>query len=397
MLSIKLFPAEYGDCIMLSIGKENQYNILIDGGLSKTYQKYIKSQIQHIKEKRQKIGLLVCTHMDNDHICGLIQVLKEMNSDFIDNVWYNGFLQIVNSRFYSQKENSFTDRDNKILDEIISQGVVSDAEQEIGINEGMSLGVLIEESKIPLNLVVEGRAICSELVENRYEIATNIFITVLGPSINNIIELEDNWKKEMVSRNYMFRVSDKIKLTAAFEYQIERIKSIYTNESFKICENEDLTKYIGDLSERDESIVNRSSISFILEYNDKKYLFLGDTVIDKAILKNIENVVGFEYRFSAIKLPHHGSRYNITHDFISRYSADEYYCLTNSIKYGHPDLEVLATILCKDSKFKKLIFNYPINKAYFLNKEEWKEKYNYEVIIGNGKTIVERKIGRAHV
>ena len=390
MMSIKLFPAEYVDCIMLSIGKGNQYNILIDGGLSKTYQKYIKSEIQHIKEKRQKIGLLVCTHMDNDHICGLIQVLKETNPDFIDNVWYNGFIQIINSRFYSQKENSFTDRDNKILDEIISQGVVSDSEQEIGINEGMSLGVLIEESKIPLNLVVEGRAICSELVENRYEIATNIFITVLGPSKNNIIELEDHWKKDMVSRNYMFRVSDKIKLTEAFEYQIECIKSIYTNESFKICENEDLTKYIGDLSERDESIVNRSSISFILEYNKRKYLFLGDTVIDKTILKNIENVVGFEYRFSAIKLPHHGSRYNITHDFISRYSADEYYCLTNSIKYGHPDLEVLATILCKDSKFKKLIFNYPIDKAYFLNKEEWKEKHNYEVIIGDGKTIVER-------
>ncbi len=390
MMSIKLFPAEYGDCIMLSIGKGNQYNILIDGGLSKTYQKYIKSEIQHIKEKRQKIGLLVCTHMDNDHICGLIQVLKETNPDFIDNVWYNGFFQIVNSRFYSQKENYFTDRDNKILDEIISQGVVSDSEQEIGINEGMSLGVLIEESKIPLNLVLEGRAICSELVENRYEIATNIFITVLGPSKNNIIELEDHWKKDMVSRNYMFRVSDKIKLTEAFEYQIECIKSIYTNESFKICENEDLTKYIGDLSERDESIVNRSSISFILEYNKRKYLFLGDTVIDKTILKNIENVVGFEYRFSAIKLPHHGSRYNITHDFISRYSADEYYCLTNSIKYGHPDLEVLATILCKDSKFKKLIFNYPIDKAYFLNKEEWKEKHNYEVIIGDGKTIVER-------
>ena len=42
MLSIKLFPAEYGDCILLSIGKEKQYNILIDGGLSKTYQKHIK-------------------------------------------------------------------------------------------------------------------------------------------------------------------------------------------------------------------------------------------------------------------------------------------------------------------------------------------------------------------
>jgi hypothetical protein len=26
--------------------------------------------------------------------------------------------------------------------------------------------------------------------------------------------------------------------------------------------------------------------------------------------------------------------------------------LTNSVKYGHPDLEVLAAILCKDLKFK---------------------------------------------
>ena len=53
MLSIKLFPAEYGDCILLSIGKEKQYNILIDGGLSKTYQKHIKSEIHHIKKMKQ--------------------------------------------------------------------------------------------------------------------------------------------------------------------------------------------------------------------------------------------------------------------------------------------------------------------------------------------------------
>lgn len=140
MLNIKLFPAEYGDCILLSIGKENPFNILIDGGLSKTYQKYLKPEIHRMKKMKQKIGLVVCTHMDNDHICGLIQVLKETNSDFVENIWYNGFLQIVNSRFYSQKHNSFTDRDNKILDEIISQGMVPDVEQEIGINEGCLWG-----------------------------------------------------------------------------------------------------------------------------------------------------------------------------------------------------------------------------------------------------------------
>ena len=56
MLNIKLFPAEYGDCILLSIGKENQYNILIDGGLSKTYQKHLKSELHHMKKMKQKIG-----------------------------------------------------------------------------------------------------------------------------------------------------------------------------------------------------------------------------------------------------------------------------------------------------------------------------------------------------
>lgn len=390
MLSIKLFPAEYGDCIMVSIEDENYYNLLIDGGLAKTYKEYLESELQHIKALGQKINLMVCTHIDNDHISGLVQVLKKLNADFIEDVWYNGFLQVVESKFYSQKDNVYTDRDNKILETIISQGTVSDMEQEVGINEGMTLGVLIEEGKIALNRVTEGQAVCTELIKNRSEIAKNIFITVLGPSKSDIIELEEHWKHDMVSKNYMFRVSDKIKLTEAFEYQLERIKAIYASERFKISENEDLEKYIGDLTEIDESVVNRSSISFILEYDNKKYLFLGDAVINEIVLKNIENIVGFKYRFSAIKLPHHGSRYNITHDFISRYTADEYYCLTNSKKYGHPDLEVLAAILCKDTQFKKLVFNYPIDKAYFLDKEEWKEKYNYEVIIGDGKTMVER-------
>lgn len=390
MVKIKLIPAEYGECIVVSVGGKKQFNLLIDGGVAKTYQEYVKSEIQRIKILGQRINLMVCTHMDNDHISGLVQILKKTNYDLVDNVWYNGFLQVVSRKFYSQKDNNYTDRDNKILETIISQGTIPDGEQEVGINEGMSMGVLVENRKIPLNEIVAGQAISTESVRNTIEIAKNVYISILGPSKENIIEVEEYWKKEMVSRNFMFRVSNKIKLMEAFEYQLERIKTQYLEERLNISEIDDLEKYIGDLKEFDESIVNRSSISFILGYDNKKYLFLGDAVIDETILRNIENVVGVKYRFSAIKLPHHGSRYNITHEFICRYTADEYYCLTNSKKYDHPDLEVLATILCKDSHFKKVVFNYPIIKAYFLDKKEWKEKYNYEVIIGDGKTIMER-------
>ena len=50
MLKIKLIPAEYGESIWISVGENVQYNILIDGGLGKTYQKYLKPEIKHIKE-----------------------------------------------------------------------------------------------------------------------------------------------------------------------------------------------------------------------------------------------------------------------------------------------------------------------------------------------------------
>lgn len=40
----------------------------------------------------------------------------------------------------------------------------------------------------------------------------------------------------------------------AFEYQLERIKSTVTYEKYKISRNEDLEKYIGELTECDDSL-----------------------------------------------------------------------------------------------------------------------------------------------
>lgn len=391
MLKIKLLPAEYGDCMCITLTGEHDINILIDGGTAKTYQKFIKQEIENIKEVGQKLDLIICTHMDYDHIGGLVQILKNSEQKSIGCVWYNGFLQMINSKYYTQMENRFSLRDNKILDDIINKGTRYDGEQDIGINEGLALGALLEEKQISVNSVVDGKAISTEYVKEIVKLEENVEITVLGPSKEKIQDLESYWKKEMTSRNYTFRVSNRIKLMEAFEYQLEAIKMFYAEERTKVSDREELEKYIGDLNEIDNSITNGNSISFILHYKEEKYLFLGDAIIDDVLLKNIESVVGHEYRFTAIKLPHHGSRYNITREFIERYKANEYYCLTNSERFGHPDLEVLATIICSDSIFKTIIFNYPIDKARFLENQEWKEKYNYEIVIGTGDGPVERE------
>lgn len=76
MLKIKLLPAGYGDCILISIDSVENVNILIDGGLSETYDKYLKKEVAHILALNQKLNLVISTHMDNDHISGLVKLLN---------------------------------------------------------------------------------------------------------------------------------------------------------------------------------------------------------------------------------------------------------------------------------------------------------------------------------
>ena len=86
MLSVKLLPAGYGDCILLSTDDAKPVNILIDGGLAQTYDDYIKKEAAHILELHQKLNLVICTHIDNDHISGLVELLNNKYSKLIDSI-----------------------------------------------------------------------------------------------------------------------------------------------------------------------------------------------------------------------------------------------------------------------------------------------------------------------
>lgn len=51
MLTVKLLPAGYGDCILLSLGEHDKYNILIDGGVAGTYSKRIGKELEQIRKR----------------------------------------------------------------------------------------------------------------------------------------------------------------------------------------------------------------------------------------------------------------------------------------------------------------------------------------------------------
>lgn len=395
MINLKILPASYGDCFLLTIkDKKENINILIDGGLSSTYKNYLKKLLKELGDKGEKLNLVINTHIDSDHIKGLISFLKENNKDKfieIEDFWFNGLEQIISN--YPIMGSELHDEDKKIIEDILRKGYEDEfkQEKEISSKEGVSLSGLIEYGGYNHNKVNGNKAITDTLGE--VGLSENISIKVLAPNKQDLEKLQKKWFDELNSKNFYFTIPKSEKLVTSFEFLISRLKNYYEPFKNKISSDEDINLYLSELEAEDTSVVNGSSIAFVLEVYDKKFLFLGDAIIKDSekckIIQNLVNEYGDNLEFEMIKLPHHGSSCNITKDFINLINAKEYIVSTSSERYGHPDLDVLANLIIKKYK-KTFVFNYKINQATLINNENWKSKYGYKVIEGSGSEIIER-------
>jgi beta-lactamase superfamily II metal-dependent hydrolase len=96
--------AEYGDCLILETetGK-NSTTILIDGGPYQTFEKDLKPTLQKLPING-RLDLVVLSHIDNDHIIGLLDLLAEIKGQRekgtkelvkISKLWHNSFNDLV--------------------------------------------------------------------------------------------------------------------------------------------------------------------------------------------------------------------------------------------------------------------------------------------------------------
>ncbi len=104
MLRVEALRARQGDCLLLVYGDPTRPRVsLIDGGPSGVWRDALQPRLAHLRKERAPerlaIGLMVVSHIDDDHIDGLIQLtelLKEQqNSDDsfldVDVLWHNSF------------------------------------------------------------------------------------------------------------------------------------------------------------------------------------------------------------------------------------------------------------------------------------------------------------------
>lgn len=390
---IEALPANEGDCILVTIEQESLH-ILIDGGTAETYRNYLKNRLIQLKNEGGAIDLLIVTHIDNDHIGGVIELLKENGSNKdskiieIKNIWHNSYRHLQ-----FEKKGTLGNSEKKILNTVIAGGEVSlncnlNENSPISAMQGTTLAGLIYGGNYCWNEQFEKQAVINN--GKKYQFGKECYVSVLKPNISDLENLGKKWKRDLKKIKYSFEFSEDKIFDDAFEYYCRCMPIDGNGYNENICsenyctEEKTIQEIAGKKIKMDNSITNRSSISVIIRYRNNKLLFLADNIAADVI-----KYLGQEDMFfSLVKLPHHGSVKNISSDFIKNIETDIYLISTNSEKYNHPDIETLAKIACKRTEYvKRIYFNYKIDKVTDFEKKIYGMNDIEFVYLGEGQKI----------
>lgn len=396
MVTVKMLPAANGDCFLITINDNSEiFNILVDGGVKKTYEDYLRDLLIE-NTKYKKLNLVINTHIHDDHIVGLIELLSENNINKIidiEEIWFNSLDKITDNIKFSNDAN--IENDKLILRKINQVGHLdkSDDIQDISPKTGIALSSLIKQGAYKHNTNNGGKAINADIAP--INLTKNTKLHILSPTNSSLEELKNTWITELAKKNFKFSIDINDEAIKSFEFILGNIETYYESKKKNISSDFKIDSYEIDLSKVDSSTMNKSSISFVIEAFDKKFLFLGDSVIGSAsdcqITKKLENICGDNFEFELIKLPHHGSAYNINEEFLEKFKGKEYFISTDGKHEGHPSLDVIIKIIKTNTSRKIFVTNYPLEELKKINNIDLKDKYNYELLIGNGTEIIERK------
>ena len=291
-----ILKAFNGDCILIKTfnSQSDEFIILIDGGTPSTFEYSLKPELRNLS----KIDLLVLTHIDSDHIGGLLKLFNNSLIDRIDisEIWVN----------------------NPDLINVNSGGL-------IGFDQANKFKDLIVQKK--------GQAIIKEIsTSERFIVRDNVFFTILSPTKDILDLLYQNWEYDKPKNNIKINVSSDTNI-GSYEASLEEL----SNKAF------------APIKTIEQDIVNASSIAFILSCPDMIFLLLGDSRAE--IVEKELSILGYAretpLECDYVKLSHHGSKNNTSENLLELLNSTNYIISTNggSVINKHPSREVIAKIV----------------------------------------------------
>lgn len=341
-MKIKFLKAFNGDSILISFKEQEQSrNILIDCGMPATYlKKNSKGKIEYgelkeivdlIRERKERIDLLILTHVDDDHIGGALKWFENDSEahTLIGQVWFNS------GRLISE----YFDKD-EIEENLIS--INPSESTDTSIPQGVKFEDYIEQNGI------WARRVLSAL---QYFEHLGVRFKILSPNTGNLKKLLKKWKKE---------VPDTTAETNDYNLTLrEHIKK----DTFK----EDTAEH------------NGSSISFIITVNNKNFVFLADahpTVVANS-LKEFGYTNENPLKASLVKISHHGSKANNSSEMLKLIDTKNYVISTNGDKHAHPNKQFLARLASLNDNCK-VYFNYPEQIEQIFSEKDYGDFPNFQ-------------------
>jgi hypothetical protein len=365
LFSLDVIRARKGDCLLLHYGSEDDPRLMvIDGGPRGVYGPHLKPRLEEIRKARGlekneplPVDLLMVSHVDDDHIQGILDLTKDLIQDNpnlvqVLSLWHNSFENIIDSTpmeltaaFQSQfgaASMGGEPGDLTVDAEEEEEVIVSSLKVLASIQQGAQLRSDANRLEWPLNPEFDEGLILASETGDALDMEDGLKFTVVGPMLPELKKLHEKhqeWLKELA-------------------------KGGKTPE-------EVLSAYI------DKSVPNLSSLVVLAEAGEKRMLLTGDARGDK-ILEGLELVglmeEGGTMHVDLLKVPHHGSANNLDNDFFERITAD-HYVFSGDGEHGNPERESLQMLLDARGDAEYTIhLTYPIEELDAGRKEDWEKE-----------------------
>lgn len=342
MFNIKFFPARFGDAIRIAYGDPVAPRlVLIDGGTGST-RMHILADLNAFAARGAVLDLIVVTHIDRDHIEGIIKLLEDTSFDMpVGDFWFNGWRDLPDNA----------------------------DDEPFGPVQGEELSVQFLKRKRRWNEKFAGKAV---VVPDAGPLPTvtldgGLKVTLLNPRTEHLADLKPVWAEKVreagLEPGYGLEEPDDAVLT--------------DDEGFGAVGLPDIAELAASAYEDDRSEANRSSIAFLAEYAGRCVLLTGDAPAGPLLAALERLSPARQIPLSLLKVSHHGSKATTSRELIEKVRCPLYVISTNGNSYEHPDVEAIARIISAAGRPLTLAFNYrsPVNALW--DNEIVRLKYGY--------------------
>lgn len=353
MLSIRMLPAKEGDALWITWGSAAApHRMLVDMG-TESVGKKLRARILDLPEDERKFDLLVVTHVDRDHIGGVLTCLAEADEIpglEIGDVWFNGFTHLSGGTAASGLEPMGPAQGERLSTWLRTQRW----------NQAFGGGPCVRTPGQPLQTVL---------------LHDDLKLTVIGSTTAKLASFIDEWKDE---------VHEALEKGSLTEDQVTpglEIMGAQTRPDLQTPQ--DLSDLAATDTDDDNKKANGSSIALLLEYDGRSVVLAGDAHSED-LIEGLQAARGNgRARLDAFKLPHHASKANVTKALIDKVDCRRWLVSTDGTRFSHPDAIAIARILAHGRPKRPLLaFNARSKFSGWWDDADWRQTFDYTAEYG---------------